>query len=87
MARQPLVNAQITDAVTQTNVKVIGEAPAEAVGVATQALAHAVGLAMENATPDVKAIADRVIGHNNGDAIGRLIDEVLLGGGVVHDAG
>ena len=48
--QQPLVNAQITDAVTQTNVKVLGEAPAEAVALATQALAHSVGLAMENAT-------------------------------------
>ena len=50
MAEQVLVNAQITDAVTQPNVKVLGEAPAEAVGLAIQALAHAVGLAMENAT-------------------------------------
>ena len=50
MAEQVLVNAQITDAVTQTNVKVLGEAPAEAVGLAIQALAHAVGLARENAT-------------------------------------
>lgn len=44
------VNPQITDAVTQTNVKVLGEAPAEAVAIATQAMAHATGLAMENAT-------------------------------------
>ena len=44
------VNSQITDAVTQANVKVVGESPAEGVAVATQALAHAVGLAMENAT-------------------------------------
>ena len=50
MAELPAVNAQITDAVTQTNLKVLGEAPAEAVGLATQALAHSVGLAMENAT-------------------------------------
>lgn len=50
MPDQPLVNSQITDAVTQTNVKVLGEAPAEALGVATQALAHAIGLSMENAT-------------------------------------
>jgi hypothetical protein len=51
MATPPLtVNTQITDAVTQTNVKVLGEAPAEALGVASQAMAHAVGLAMENAT-------------------------------------
>lgn len=49
MADEPLVNTQVTDAVTQTNVKVLGEAPAEAVGVASQAMAHATGLAMENA--------------------------------------
>ncbi|MGD0333826.1 MAG: RebB family R body protein [Xanthobacteraceae bacterium] len=44
------VNAQITDAVTQTNVKVLGEAPAEALAATMQAMAHATGLAMENAT-------------------------------------
>ncbi|MEQ8334974.1 RebB family R body protein [Nisaea sp.] len=44
------VNGQITDAVTQANVKVIGEAPAEAVGMSFQAFSHATGLAMENAT-------------------------------------
>ncbi|UUX48042.1 RebB family R body protein [Nisaea acidiphila] len=44
------VNGQITDAVTQANVKVLGEAPAEAVGMSFQALSHAIGLAMENAT-------------------------------------
>lgn len=50
MAAASTVNAQITDAVTQTNVKVLGEAPAEALAVASQAMAHAIGLAMENAT-------------------------------------
>jgi len=49
MAPQPTVNAQITDAVTQTNVKVVGEAPAEALAVSTQALGHATGLSMESA--------------------------------------
>lgn len=44
------VNSLITDAVTQTNVKVLGEAPAEALAIATQAMAHATGLAMENAS-------------------------------------
>lgn len=44
------VNSQITDAVTQVNVKVLGEAPAEAVGMSFQALSHSVSLAMENAT-------------------------------------
>ncbi|MFX7294916.1 RebB family R body protein, partial [Acinetobacter baumannii] len=38
------VNAQITDAVTQTNVKVLGEGPAEAVAIAVQAVAHATSL-------------------------------------------
>jgi len=43
------VNPQITDAVTQTNVKTLGESPAEALGVAYQTLAHSTGMAMENA--------------------------------------
>lgn len=50
MAAKTRVNPQVTDAVTQTNVKTLGEAPAEGVAVTTQALAHAVSLAMENAT-------------------------------------
>ncbi len=50
MTTIPTVNPQITDAVTQTNVKLLGEAPAEALAVATQAMAHATGLAMENAS-------------------------------------
>ncbi len=45
-----IVQPQITDAVTQTNVKVVGESTAGALGVASQALAHAMGLSMENAT-------------------------------------
>ncbi|WP_417457096.1 RebB family R body protein [Kordiimonas sp.] len=44
------VNSQITDAVTQTNVKVLGEAPAEAVGMSFQSMSNSVGLALENAT-------------------------------------
>ncbi|MEO5336059.1 MAG: RebB family R body protein [Magnetospirillum sp. WYHS-4] len=44
------VNEQITDAVTQTNVKVLGESPAHALAIAYQAMSHAMGLAMENAT-------------------------------------
>jgi len=49
MPNGALVNTQITDAVTQTNVKVVGEAPAEALAVTMQAMGHATGLAMENA--------------------------------------
>ena len=44
------VNPQILDAVAETNFKVMGEGPAEAANLSNQMLAHAVGLAMENAT-------------------------------------
>jgi hypothetical protein len=50
MANPTQVNSQITDAVTQANVKVVGESPAGAISVEVQAMAHATSLAMENAT-------------------------------------
>jgi hypothetical protein len=43
------VNAQITDAVTQTNVKVLGEAPAQSMALVYQTMAHSISLAMQNA--------------------------------------
>lgn len=43
------VNPQITDAVTQANTKVIGEAPAMAMAAIYQSLAHSTGLLFENA--------------------------------------
>jgi hypothetical protein len=43
------VNEQITDAVTQSNVKVVGEAPAMALGNVYQSAAHSTGLMFENA--------------------------------------
>ena len=43
------VNAQVTDAVTQTNVKLVGESPAESIAVENQAMSHSMSLAMENA--------------------------------------
>jgi hypothetical protein len=49
MADQTAVNSQITDAVTQTNVKVIGEAPAMALGSIYQSMAHSMGILFENA--------------------------------------
>ncbi|HKR38816.1 MAG TPA: RebB family R body protein [Paraburkholderia sp.] len=48
MAFPTSVNDQITDSVTQSNVKVIGEAPAMALGSLYQSLAHAAGVAAEN---------------------------------------
>lgn len=43
------VNPQITDAVTQTNTKVVGQAPAQAIAQVFQSIAHATGLMVENA--------------------------------------
>lgn len=43
-------NPQIVDAVSGTNLEVLGDSPAQAQGMTFQALAHAVGLAMQNAT-------------------------------------
>ncbi|MEM7049615.1 MAG: RebB family R body protein [Acidobacteriota bacterium] len=49
MADPTLVNGQITDAVTQTNVKILGEAPGEALAMVYQVMAHTVGIGMQNA--------------------------------------
>jgi len=43
------VNSQITDAVTQSNVSVVGEAPAMAMGSLYQAMGQAAGIAANNA--------------------------------------
>lgn len=49
MAQDTPVNAQVTDAVTQTNVKVLGEAPAQSMALVYQSMAHSISLAMQNA--------------------------------------
>lgn len=49
MAFPTSVNSQITDAVTQSNVKVLGDAPAMAMGTIYQTAAHSIGIAFENA--------------------------------------
>ncbi|ACI99390.1 MULTISPECIES: RebB family R body protein [Rhodospirillales] len=49
MADPTLVNGQITDAVTQANVKVLGDAPAQAIASVYQVMAQTVGLSMQNA--------------------------------------
>lgn len=43
------VNSQVTDSVTQTNVKVVAEAPAQAMGLVYQTMAHSISLSMQNA--------------------------------------
>lgn len=50
MAFPTAVNSQITDSVTQANVKVLGDAPAIAMGNLFQATAQALGNAAHNAT-------------------------------------
>ena len=50
MAFPTAVNSQITDAVTQSNVKVLGDAPAVAMGNLYQATAQALANAAHNAT-------------------------------------
>lgn len=50
MAIPTPVNGQITDAVTQSNVTVLGDSPAVAMGNLFQASAQAFGLMMQNAT-------------------------------------
>jgi hypothetical protein len=42
------VNDQITDAVTQSNVKVLAESPAMAIGSLYQTMAHSTGILFEN---------------------------------------
>lgn len=49
MAFPTAVNDQITDSITQSNIKVIGEAPAFAMGSIYQTLAHSTGILFENA--------------------------------------
>lgn len=49
MAFPTAINDQITDAVTQSNIKVIGEAPAFAMGSIYQSMAHSTGILFENA--------------------------------------
>ncbi len=50
MAANTAVNSQITDSVTQANTKVLGDAPAIAMGNLFQATSQALGLAALNAT-------------------------------------
>jgi len=44
-----IVNPQVTDAITQTNVKVLGEAPAMAMGSLYQTIGNSVAMAAANA--------------------------------------
>jgi hypothetical protein len=57
MAIPTPVNGQITDSVTQANVKVVGDAPAMAMGAIYQSLAHSTGILYENAASAQQQLA------------------------------
>jgi hypothetical protein len=57
MALPTPVNGQITDAVTQANVKVLAESPAMAMGTLYQSASHSTGILYENATSSQQMLA------------------------------
>ncbi len=56
MAEPTTVNSQITDSVTQSNVKVLADAPAVSMGQLYQSIAHSLGLAAENAVANQQSM-------------------------------
>ena len=78
MANDTAVNSQITDAVTQTNVKVLGEAPAQAMALVYQTMAHSISLAMQNAMQAQGGLQQ--IGNAVTSTAVRMILEVSKGG-------
>jgi len=57
MAIPTPVNGQITDSVTQANVKVVADAPAMAMGAIYQSLVHSTGILYENAASSQQQLA------------------------------
>ena len=57
MAQPTALNSQITDAVTQSNVSVLGNSPAMAMGAIFQSLAHSTGILYENAVSSQQQLA------------------------------
>ena len=78
MATDTAVNSQITDAITQTNVKVLGEAPAQAMALVYQTMAHSISLAMQNAMQAQGGLQQ--IGNAVTSTAVRMILEVSKGG-------
>lgn len=72
MAEPTFVNSQITDAITQANLKVLADAPAMAMGMTYQSVAQAAGIGTQNAAANQQA-ANQV-----GQAIvARCVDSLL----------
>ena len=74
MAFPTSINDQITDSVTQSNVKVVGEAPAAAMGSLYQTIAQATGAAAQN------AVANQQNGNTVALATTTRCVDVLVGG-------
>jgi hypothetical protein len=73
MAFPTAVNDQITDAVTQANVKVLADAPAMAMGTLYQTVAQATGIAAQN------AVAQQQNANNVALAVATRCVNALLG--------
>jgi hypothetical protein len=70
MAFPTSVNDQITDAVTQANVKVLGDAPAQALAALYQSIAQSIALsaqnavaAQQNANTLMEAVVAKTVAH------------------------
>ncbi|WP_017901944.1 RebB family R body protein [Pseudomonas asplenii] len=69
------VNPQITDAVTQSNVQVVGSAPATAIASLCQVSSHAVSLALQNAVSQQQAL--NIIGNAT---VASAVQQILAAG-------
>ncbi len=78
MAADTPVNSQITDAITQTNVKVLGEAPAQSMALVYQTMAHSISLAMQNSMQSQGALQQ--IGNAVTSSACRMILDASGGG-------
>ncbi|MCB9761726.1 MAG: RebB family R body protein [Alphaproteobacteria bacterium] len=72
MADPTTVNSQVTDAVTQTNTKVLGEAPAMALASVYQATAQALAVAAQNATA-AQQNANTVLQATTAEGVARIL--------------
>ncbi len=73
MAFPTAVNNQITDSISQANVKVLGDAPAQAMAALYQTMSNAAGLAAQN------AIANQQKGNDLSAAVTTKCVNALLG--------
>ena len=79
MADPTLLNGQITDSITQVNVKVLGDAPAQAMGSLYQVAAQVSGLSMENAVANQQQITtlDNVVTTQGVNSISTMVPAII----------